>query len=967
MKKIIIAILSVTFALTLTLGINNVNVHAAENEYVKSVKTLIGENGGSAQPGGSGWNPVGNYSAYNQEVEQIEDPTQEDGGDMIFRSATNADNTALVSSAWGYSKHSETRSKACYDINGLVIKYYDNTATQKFIIFNENFGQLNSGRFFAIRFNMQNAAQGTNNGNVQLGVWYQSNPTGSYTWDSNLTWLNWSNYNYGNDYDYFSDPAAKYYKEGNSFKGTQNTLEFKLNDNNELCLYLNKQELANLTTLGVVSNVISQCTEGMYISFWGEGGVGANAFKLTDIYNEVKEWSYGVPSGYTTTDASSVESKISSTGAAQFRNAKSGVSYNATYETAQYLGDLKLNFTVSGEDMAENDTVTVSLGSAEFAFKKVTSTTAFLSAKVGETVIGEQTVPFYYTDVANVITLSRLKNFTVKINGEVYDKDLTALETYESGLEDGKVKVGFKVESFANTVLTPVEYVSNEVVEYDTVDGLTVEGENVVIKSDGSYLAVYNTADGAFTVTTVKKAIANSLAVNYKFGATNAAVTGFTITADKMSFKFAKNGDKTVLSVLVNGEKVLDEEISYDWTYTEKTFRFVNDNGYGYMITDGESELMYIDKDQDKQTYEKIDAAVSATADGMTEVAFTSENGQGMFAFAGIDYYVATSVKAGWKAGGYGTPKFGYDDGKSSTLVFNGNSFVKDREIVVDGFEMKVKTFFDETSDSYSSPAVVISSASSWFTLDQMGTIMFSIEKTDALNRATFRARGSLGEDRYIYMQDFTIENWNWNNNKENEIKLNLTAENVWVWTINGTDYPATGTENRFSDKYNQAYEDFATNAGTLQFDSGSGYIWKITSLKEVVYNVAPVAGKVELKDSYKAGEEVTIDLNKAFTDANGDELTFTLVSGSAEIKDGKLVFKAEREGVYEVEVKADDQKGGVATLKLKFTVKAENTSDGESCAQCSGGIFSSTSILTMLTLSLISVAFIASKKKNKA
>ena len=84
MKKIIIAILSVTFALTLTLGINNVNVHAAENEYVKSVKTLIGENGGSAQPGGSGWNPVGNYSAYNQEVEQIEDSTQEDGGDMIF-------------------------------------------------------------------------------------------------------------------------------------------------------------------------------------------------------------------------------------------------------------------------------------------------------------------------------------------------------------------------------------------------------------------------------------------------------------------------------------------------------------------------------------------------------------------------------------------------------------------------------------------------------------------------------------------------------------------------------------------------------------------------------------------------------------------------------------------------------------------------------------------------------------------
>ena len=959
MKKYIVAFLMVVIAACYALAFTVFSAFAqTEDEYVKVVKTLIGENGGSANPGGSEWAQVGNYSSYNHAVEEIADPAQQDGGDMIFRTGTDVGNTSLLSGAWGFSKHSETRSKACYDINGLVIKYYDNTSTQKFIMFNENYGQLNSGRFFGIRFNMTSATQGTNNGNVQLGLWHQANVNGSYVWDP-VTWTNWSDYNYGNDYDYFSDPAAEHYVEGNTFKGTQNTLEFKLNEENDLCLILNGKQMANLTDLNIVSDVISHCTEGMYISFWGEGSNGTNAFKLTDIYNEVKEWSDGVPSGYTTTAPANVQNKISSTGAVQFRPAGGAASYDAQYETAQYLSDLKLNFSLAGGDMAANDTVTVSAGDIRLQFRKTDATTAALTVMLNDVSLGEQTMPFYFTDVTNSIEFSQLKDFKLTVNGETFNGDISAFTQYEQGLQDGKVKVGYRVESAAASVLTPIEYISKELIVYESVEGLTVTGENTVIKSDGDYMAVYNTADGEFSVNPDKKAILNSMSLNYRFGATNEAVDKFVIKADKLSFEFTRSAGVTTLTLYAEGAErveIAKGQIDFDWQYGQKSFRFVNDNGYGYMVSDGVAELLYIDGQENKAGFDRIDEIVKGVQDGMTEVTFVSANGQGIFAFTGIDYYVETSVKAGWKVGGYGTPKFGYDDGSSTTLVFNGNSIQKNNEIIVDGFEMVVKTFYDE-SGLYLSPAVVIASSESWFSLDTRGAFMFSIEKAEDPAGATFRVRGAIGSDRYLYIEEFAVNNWNWNNNRENTIKLNLTADNEWVWTINGTEYPSADEEAGYSVKYNQIYEDFITNAGTIQFDSGSGYIWKIVSLNEVVYNSAPVAGEVTLEENYKVNEQVTVDLNAIFSDANGDTLTFSVISGDATIQDGKLLFSSDSEGSYTVQVMADDGNGGTATISLTFNVKKDGGYNG-----CNGSI-AGTGVSLVILLGAFAAYIIVKKK----
>ena len=958
MKKILLTILLLICAVSLTAGLSLAGAYATEDEYVTVVKTLIGENGGSAQAGGSEWAPVGNYSAYNQAVEQIVDETQADGGDMIFRTATNADNTELTAGAWGYSKHSETREKACYDINGLVIKYYDNTSTQKFIVFNENYGQLNSGRFFAIRFNMSNAAQGTNNGNVQLGVWWQGDSNGSYTWDSNLNWLSWSNYNYGNDYDYFSDPAAEHYVEGSTFKGTQNTLEFKLDENNDLCLYLNGQNLANLTALGVFSNVISQCNEGMYVSFYGEGSTGTNALKVTDIYNRVKEWSQGVPATYGTTDASKIETKTSSTGAVLFRNAGETFDYDVTYNVKQYLGDVTAEFSFAGTELVKDDSFAMTLGDvAELTFAKIDDVTANMSVTVGGNKISEQTVPFYFTDVVNVVSLKQLKDYTIVVNKTKYEGSLTGLAEATDGMEDGAANIGYKVNASAKSQLTILSFVTNKVEILDEAEGVTVSGENTVIKPDGKYYAVYNAVDGEYAVETTKQALLDCINVNYKHGAANETATTFRILAGKLVYEFVR-GEKTDFAIYVVGDterKIYETQINYDWTYGDKSFKFVNDKGYGYIVMDGTSELAYIDKTDDGEAYDAIKAAIASVDRNMGTLKFVMADGQSLFAFKGIEYYVETSSKAGWSAGGYGTPKFGYDDENSATLVFNGNSIKKDNDVVVDGFSMKVKTFYDE-SGSYNSPAVVIASTGGWFTLDTLGTIMFSVEKGTGETAATFRVRGSLGANRYLYLQDFYLNDWNWNNNVENTVKLDLEND-AWVWTINGVKYTSDEGASGYNDTFNAAYESFSTNAGVLQFDSGNGYIWKITEINEVVYNTVPTFVKNTLKESYATGEEITATLTDMFKDVNNDVLTFRVVSGDATIEGNVIKFKKDVAGEYDVVVEADDGKGGVTRQTLTFKIVKESK---KSCGA---------SVLSVLALNMTITAACAClllRKKNK-
>lgn len=80
-------------------------------------------------------------------------------------------------------------------------------------------------------------------------------------------------------------------------------------------------------------------------------------------------------------------------------------------------------------------------------------------------------------------------------------------------------------------------------------------------------------------------------------------------------------------------------------------------------------------------------------------------------------------------------------------------------------------------------------------------------------------------------------------------------------------------------------------------------------------------------------------------------------MSGDAEIKDGTLVFRAESAGVYNIEVKADDGNGGVATLKLNISVQ-------EASGSCSGGISASGTIaFALVTFALIAVLTIKRKK----
>ena len=124
---------------------------------------------------------------------------------------------------------------------------------------------------------------------------------------------------------------------------------------------------------------------------------------------------------------------------------------------------------------------------------------------------------------------------------------------------------------------------------------------------------------------------------------------------------------------------------------------------------------------------------------------------------------------------------------------------------------------------------------------------------------------------------------------------------------------------------YAPGYDEAGEYWVKLQASNGSDSDFRRFKVTVIDNNRAP---SIEISDlRISVGEEMTIDLSELSTDPDGDSLTYELVGQFGQIIGTELFFDARemQVGVYQVEVRASDGKGGQGSCTFLVTVFDSN------------------------------------------
>lgn len=932
------------------------------------MKSLVST--GSMTLGEVEWAEAGAPDAWPGAIEELKDDEQEDGGDIILRTELDSTGKALVSGQFGFSRQSTNAAKAAYPMSGLTMKFYAYGAPNYMLLFTQNSGWYSASTY-------------------HWSLWFQGDSvTLRYSVEGGDNFIAAGSHSiqYYSDYDYFADPQTQGYANvgdtSKTFVGTQNVLEIK-SVSGSLWVILNGEQLFNLTETGIVSKVIDNTSEeGMFLTFYGTAAQ-ASALKITDIYNVQSSWETGIPETYTSSDETVIENMANASGNVQFRSTEGGAfSYDITYNTQQYFSDMTVTFYLDGTSLLNGDKIAIALkGNSgdplSLIFSKKSINTADLSIEYAEDQLYTGEVNLYFNGTAlNTISIKETVPVTVSVNGTAVYSATDSLNSFKEGLSEGKVFVGYEISGSAVSIFTPVAYVSQQVEVIDSAEGFEVNGEDVFIKSDGSYKMFYNQTAGNFTVTYTKNMlIADSFAVSYKLGKFDENNGGYRLVISSgdacVAFGFALEGDETNLSLYLSdsSEPVATAKIDYNWSYESgiHTLGFASDGGYSYLVYLDGALVMMIDQADDIAT---IDEEIAKFENKMGTVSFAmNQDAYSAFAWCDYEYYVSRSMSAGWGEGAIPSMSFGYDADDNSVLAFeNTYSYMKTKEVLVDGFSMTFKTYAKENS---SSPQWAISNSTAWYSNNS--AIMFAIDKTGD-STASFNilyTNKIAGDYEYITstaenqkITSFEVQEWNWNNGIENTITLAKNADGDWRWTVNGQELvPAEDSDTDYSDYLEEVYSTFTSTykTGIVQIYGGANTVWNISSMAEYEANVDPVAVQPELKDSYLVGETIKIDLTGVFSDANGDTLNFVLADGCeyGSIDGNEWSFTPNAAGEYEIKIEAYDGKGGQATVTFTVKVENEGSQNGGAAGGCNSavqatGILCGAAVLTLAACLII-------------
>lgn len=951
-QKIGMLLIALVLSMAMALG----SAFAADDDVI-TTKSLVST--GSMGAGEIEWAEAGAPDAWPGAVEEIRIDGQEDGGDVILRTELAADNVSLVTGQYGFARQSTNAAICAYSMSGLTMKFYAQSAG-----FMMMFTQ-NSGWYGASTYHWE--------------LWFQSGSVTlrkCTTGGDNMVNAGDAASTLVTDYDYFKDPATIGYKNvgdnAQTFVGTENVLEIK-SVGGHACLFLNGTQLFDLTETGVVSDVFNNFnSDGGFLCFYGTNA-SAQAIKITDIYNVQSSWTEGVPDTYTLLSGGA-EYKADESSNVGIRSTAPDYAYAVKYGVKQYVQDISLTFYYAGGELAEGDVLNVKLlDSAEngtayinFAFAKKTVNSATLTVTAfdgAEKTLGSAEVKLYYNGSAlNTIALKETVPFVLSVNGAVADIDLTPLSAMKSAFTDGQISVVYAVEESAAGTLTPVSYTSAPVAEYEAADGFAVEGDGVVIKSDGDYMMFYNEEDSAYSVSyTANKLIANSFELSYRFGKYGEKTEPFTVGAMSgdagLTFTFAYVDDASAkLSVAIAGGKTLAEEtVDFKWSYSDgdKKLGFVKSGVSGYLVfVNGDIAIQMNADDQ----VSELDAAVEKMEGGMADISF-SVGGDALTAFALLDYeyYVPTTLAAGWGEGALPGTRFGYAAGSNTVIAFsNAWSYQKGTGVLVDGFSMQFKTY---AKAGYASPTWAISTVSAWYSNNS--AIQFMIGKNGD-DKATFSLQYTNKVDGDYETIGVGKENegitsfsvpWNWNNGEYNEISLNLT-DGVWRWTVNGTVLTPAEGQVDYSDYYNDLWALYTSSdkTGVVQIYGGANAVYDIASMAEYVPNADPVVNQPDDFSDCKIGDKLALDLTTVFSDANGDELSFVFEESDqyqGKIEGSQWSFDCTDAGTYTVKIYCYDGNGGEAVCEFNVTVTAE--SGGGSGCDCNSSVAAGSALALLL------------------
>ena len=352
----------------------------------------------------------------------------------------------------------------------------------------------------------------------------------------------------------------------------------------------------------------------------------------------------------------------------------------------------------------------------------------------------------------------------------------------------------------------------------------------------------------------------------------------------------------------------------------------------------------------------ELDAAVEKMEGGMADISF-SVGGDALTAFALLDYeyYVPTTLAAGWGEGALPGTRFGYAAGSNTVIAFsNAWSYQKGTGVLVDGFSMQFKTY---AKAGYASPTWAISTVSAWYSNNS--AIQFMIGKNGD-DKATFSLQYTNKVDGDYETIGVGKENegitsfsvpWNWNNGEYNEISLNLT-DGVWRWTVNGTVLTPAEGQVDYSDYYNDLWALYTSSdkTGVVQIYGGANAVYDIASMAEYVPNADPVVNQPDDFSDCKIGDKLALDLTTVFSDANGDELSFVFEESDqyqGKIEGSQWSFDCTDAGTYTVKIYCYDGNGGEAVCEFNVTVTAE--SGGGSGCDCNSSVAAGSALALLL------------------